>query len=192
MITTTIDRPSTVAARSTSVAAGGHVLREPMKEDGYAIHQLIEQCPPLDLNSVYTYLLLSEHFSGTCVVAQSAQGLDGFVSAYFHPERPDVLFIWQVAVHSRARGRGLGQRMLSHLLARPDMAAVRRLETTVGPDNRASRGMFASLAARLGATVSERAMFEADLFGPGSHEDERLLQIEPITLTNNRMYSHEH
>ncbi len=157
-----------------------HVLRIPARQDGYAIWQLISQCPPLDLNSVYSYLLLCEHFHNTCVVAENAGNIDGFVSAYLPPEKDDVLFIWQVAVHERGRGQGLGQRMLQSLLQRPELAHIRYLETTVGPDNVASRRMFAAVAHTMGTGIDESPLFEPELFGPEVHDDERLLRIGPL------------
>lgn len=166
-------------------------LRVPTKQDGQAIHQLIKQCPPLDLNSVYTYLLLCEHFQQTCVVAEVDDQLCGFVSAYLHPQHSDVLFVWQVAVHERARGMGLGQRMLKSVLSRPSTRDVRFLETTVGPDNVASRRMFHAVADDCQASVHERALFESALFGPDGHDDECLLRIGPITLKTTKEHPHE-
>lgn len=168
------------------------ILRLPVKHDGPAIHQLIKQCPPLDLNSVYTYLLLCEHFSQTCVVAEVDGKLGGFVSAYVHPDRSDVLFVWQVAVHERARGVGLGQRMLNALLSRPSVNAVRYVETTVGPDNVPSRRMFGALASDHGAQIHESALFGSELFGSAGHEEERLLRIGPITRKTIKEKTHEH
>lgn len=172
--------------------AGPVSLRAPTKQDGQAIHQLIKQCPPLDLNSVYTYLLLCEHFEQTCVVAEVDGRLCGFVSAYLHPQHPDVLFIWQVAVHERARGMGVGQQMLTSLLRRPSTRQVRFLETTVGPENVPSRRMFQALAKGCRADVEESALFESGLFGPGGHDDECLLRIGPIKLKTSKEHAHEH
>jgi len=155
-------------------------LRIPDKTDACAVHQLIQQCPPLDLNSIYTYLLLAEHFAQTCVIASGPEGPDGFVSAYVPPGRDDVLFVWQVAVHERARGQSLGRRMLLELLARPALRHIRYIETTVGPDNAASRGMFAGLARHLGASTQESALFDSHLFGAACHDDERLIRIGPL------------
>lgn len=157
------------------------VLRKIRKADGQAIHRLVEQCPPLDLNSLYAYLLLSEHFADTCVLAQDERSeVLGFVSAYVPPYKPEVLFVWQVAVHSRARGQALARRMLCKLLERPGLSAIRYIETTVGPDNAASRGVFAGLARQLHAAVSDSALFGPELFGPAGHEEERLLRIGPF------------
>lgn len=175
-------QPSTVSGTSQAKTGRDTALRLPHKADASAIHKLIEQCPPLDLNSIYTYLLLSEHFRHTCVLAEGAQGPDGFISAYIPPTKPDVLFVWQVAVHERARGCGLGRRMLLELLGRPQLADMRYIETTVGPDNVASRGMFAGLARHLGADVSESALFDSHLFGDAGHDDERLIRIGPLRL----------
>jgi L-2,4-diaminobutyric acid acetyltransferase len=164
--------------------AEAHVLRVPRLTDGAAIHRLITECPPLDVNSLYAYLLLCEHFGATCVVAESAGGtIDGFISAYVPPARQGHLFIWQVAVHSRARGKRLARTMLHHLLARPELAHVRHLETTVGPDNQASRRTFTGLASDLGAHISEQPFFGQQLFGGADHDDEMLLKIGPFAFT---------
>lgn len=157
-----------------------HALDMPARIDGYPVWQLISQCPPLDLNSVYSYLLLCEHFRTTCVVARADGQINGFVSAYLPPGKDDVLFIWQVAVHKRGRGHGLGQQMLQSLLERPSLAHIRYLETTVGPDNAASRRMFAAVAHKMGAGIDESPLFEPELFGPEAHDDERLLKIGPL------------
>lgn len=172
----------TVIGTSNEQAGHGTTLRHPNKADAFAIHSLIKQCPPLDLNSIYTYLLLSEHFSQSCVVVEGDQGLDGYISAYIPPAKPEVLFIWQVAVHERARGRSLGRRMLLELLGRPHLAHIQFIETTVGPDNAASRRMFSGLAQKLRAEVSESALFDSHLFGDSGHDDERLIRIGPLRL----------
>jgi L-2,4-diaminobutyric acid acetyltransferase len=152
--------------------------------DGAAIHRLISECPPLDLNSVYAYLLLCEHFRDTCVVAESGGGsIDGFVSAYIPPSAPHLLFVWQVAVHDRARGQRLARAMLHHLLRRPGLAHVRHLETTVGPDNQPSRRTFGGLASDLGAHLAEQPFFNRQLFGHADHDDEMLLKIGPFAST---------
>lgn len=172
-------------ASKESTASGDGIAFElglPTKTDGHAIHGLVADCPPLDLNSVYTYLLLCEHFTNTCVLA-TADGIpQGFVSAYIPPNKPDVLFVWQVAVHTRNRGRGLGRLMLNSLLNRTHLGDIRYIETTVSPDNPASRRMFDGLARSLGASIQETPLFGRDLFGAQAHQDEPLLRIGPFAM----------
>lgn len=154
-------------------------LRQPSLDDGKRVYDLIERCPPLDLNSSYSYFLLCSHFRDTCVIAEEDGRLVGFLSAYLIPNRPDTLFAWQMAVDESARGRGLAGQMLDHLLAQPACAAVRSIETTVSPDNRASRRVFTRLAEKRHTTESEGSFLEAAHFGDETHDAERLIRIGP-------------
>ena len=85
-------------------------------------------------------------------------------------------------MHARARGHRLARAMLRELLQRKGLAHVRHLETTVGPDNQASRRSFTGLAGELGAHVSEQPFFDRQLFGGADHDDEMLLRIGPFAL----------
>lgn len=171
------------AHESESPSDSALTLRAPRHADAHAIHHLISECPPLDLNSLYTYLLLAEHFSSTCVLALANGSSQGFVSAYSPPERSDVLFVWQVAVHHSARGRRLARLMLQELLARPNLAGIRYIETTVSPGNRASRKVFEGLAAALCTSLHETSLFGRHLFAGQAHEEEPLLRIGPFHRT---------
>lgn len=144
------------------------------------MHRLVCECPPLDVNSLYVYLLLSEHFPQTCIVSEDQHGLRGMVSAYVLPQRPETLFVWQVAIATRARGAGLGQRLVRALLARPGLQHIRYIETTVAQSNLASRRMFAGLARSLETQWGEHALFDASLFETDGHEAEPLLRIGPF------------
>lgn len=158
-------------------------LRAPGRADGAAIHALIQACPPLDCNSCYAYLVLVEHFGGTCVIAEDRRGrIVGFISAYSPPGQPDTLFVWQVAVDASARGQGLAQRMLADLLARPACAGIRYVDTTVSPGNQASRALFHRFAASCQAVLTEHPLFQRQHFGGPGHDDEPLLRIGPLAV----------
>ncbi len=157
------------------------VLRAPSKNDGAAVAKLIRSCPPLDINSTYAYLLLTEHFAQTCVVATKGAQVVGFISAYQPPSQEHVLFVWQVAVHSSMRGQRLALRMLEHLLQRTQCQEVRYIETTVAPDNQASRRMFQRLADQYQTELKELPFFESHHFDEAAQpQTEPLLRIGPI------------
>lgn len=159
------------------------VLRAPRSTDGMGVHRLIAKCRPLDENSVYCNLLQASHFASTSVIAEDGDGEPlGFISGYRLPERDDVLFVWQVAVSTEARGLGLGKRMLRHLLERAGNEAVRYVHTTVTPDNDASWGMFRSFARALEAPLETTVMFEREAHFDGAHDDEVLLEIGPFEV----------
>jgi L-2,4-diaminobutyric acid acetyltransferase len=165
---------------SRAEEARDYTLAPPGVRDGAAIHALVAASKPLDVNSVYAYLLLCEHFADTCVRAARAGRTVGFVSAYRPPQRPEVVFVWQVAVAGEMRGRGLARAMLEELLARAAVRGCRYLETTVSPSNEPSRRLFHSLARALEAPVDEQVLFHEEDFGDERHERETLIRIGPL------------
>lgn len=160
-------------------------LRMPSAEDGPRITGLIASSPPLDTNSAYCNLLQCTDFRETCVVAERGGELVGWISAYRPPIAPDCLFIWQVAVHSAARGEGLALRMLDALLARPAAAGATTLTTTITPDNAASWALFQALARRIGATLTKAPRFEQEAHFAGAHATEWEARIFPLPAPSN-------
>jgi L-2,4-diaminobutyric acid acetyltransferase len=156
-------------------------LRRPTDGDGYPLHQLVARCQPLDRNSVYCNLLQCTDFADTAIAAEDADGrLVGFISGYRPPSRPDTLFIWQVAVDAPMRGQGLALRMLLALVERLASQGVRYLETTISPDNGASRALFERAFQRLNAPSSSRTLFSRAVHFAGLHEDEVLYRAGPF------------
>jgi L-2,4-diaminobutyric acid acetyltransferase len=156
------------------------IYRRPVIEDGTPIWKLVRDSGVLDLNSVYCYLLLCKDYSETCAVAEANGEILGFVTAYLPPGREDSLFIWQIGVSSALRGQGVASRLLRELLQRESCRGVRFLDATIGPSNEASHALFAALAKRLGADLSEQSCFDAGLFPGESHEPENLIRIGPF------------
>ena len=152
-------------------------LRSPEASDGTAVQALIARCAPLDQNSLYMNLIQCDHFAETCVLAECDGEVLGWISAHVPPGRSDTIFVWQVAVDARARGMGLGRRMLAALLDRPACARVRRLETTITRDNDGSWALFRSFARRLGGDLTHAPHFEREAHFGGAHATEHLVTI---------------
>lgn len=160
-------------------------LRQPQQNDGAALYGLIAACPPLDLNSIYAYLLQCLHHSQTSVVAEVDGKIVGAITAYIPPQQPDTLFVWQVAVASEQRGHGLGRRMLQHLLTECiGQRGLRWMETTISPSNIASNKLFTNFALQHDAGCSVTPLFAADDFGESGHEEECLYKIGPWDRKN--------
>lgn len=155
-------------------------MRPPNPMDGARIHAFIQDCPPLELNTTYAYVLMATHFASTSVVAEDGEGLLGYVVGYRLPENRDTLFVWQIGVHSRARGMGLGKRLLQHLIDRTDEVPVRFLEATVATSNEASQRLFRGLAKSMDVPCEERPYFEPEHFGGSQHEAEALFRVGPF------------
>lgn len=155
------------------------VVRPPLVEDGAHIWQIAHDSGVLDANSSYAYLMWCRDFAATSVIAEIGSTVAGFAIGYRRPERPDTLFVWQVAVDHPYRGFGLGVTMLEQLLDNLAGQGITALETTITADNAVSIAMFGTLARRRGALMRDSALFETHVF-PDSHQAERLYLIAPL------------
>ncbi|MGV0834235.1 diaminobutyrate acetyltransferase [Mycolicibacterium thermoresistibile] len=162
-------------------------LRRPKATDALGMHEVAAATGVLDVNSTYAYLLFATDFAASSIVADVDGELQGFIMGYHPPERPEVLFVWQVAAAPSTQGTGLASAMLDNLVHR-----VRRdrhghpvtVEATVTPSNTASRAFFGAFARRHGVPLIEQPYFTADLLDrDGNHEDEPILRIGPITAS---------
>ncbi|WP_414897270.1 diaminobutyrate acetyltransferase [Rhodovulum sp. YEN HP10] len=152
-------------------------FRPPTGEDGAAVWALVRACKPLDENSMYCNLIQCDHFADTCILAEMDGEAVGWISAYRLPDAPETLFVWQVAVSDKARGRGLGRRMLFELLEREACDGVMRLQTTITRDNDASWGLFRGFARRLGARIEDTPHFTRSEHFDGRHATEHMVTI---------------
>lgn len=169
----------------------GLTLRAPTSEDGSGVWQLIQDSGPLDENSIYCNTLQCDQFGDTCVIAEIDGRIVGWVSAFIEPSDPESLFIWQVAVDSKARGIGVARRMLDHLLAREVCAEVTRLRTTITADNAASWALFNAFADRMDAEIEREPHYERDKHFEGRHATEYMVTIGEFDAAGGRDESND-
>lgn len=186
MVEQTHSKSSTAGpgAETTAVYDGDLLFRQPSALDGMPVHQLIQNSPPLDTNSVYCNLLQCSHFSATCVVVELDGELVGFMSGYIKPGEPEVLFVWQMVVSAAARGRGVAGKMLSHLLSREQLTDIRHIETTISPGNAPSEAVFQRFAKAHDAALVKSTLFSKEQHFHGQHDDEVLYRIGPFSISN--------
>tara|TARA_R110002073_G_scaffold264362_2_gene427350 strand:+ start:1511 stop:2008 length:498 start_codon:yes stop_codon:yes gene_type:complete len=156
------------------------IFRHPVLEDGIDVFDLIERCPPLDQNSSYCNFLQCSHFADTCVAAEMDGDLVGFVSGYRLPSDSSILFVWQVAVDSRARGQGLASKMIMHLLSQPSCRNVTHVHTTITEANEASWALFRGLAAKLDCGLASKKLMDQERHFKGRHDSEFLVHLGPF------------
>lgn len=151
-------------------------LRKPLATDGAAIWELVRSCKPLDENSMYCNIVQAEHFRDTSVVAELDGEIVGWISGHMIPNK-DAFFVWQVAVSSKARGLGLGGKMLMHLVARDECVDATSLKTTITKDNDASWGLFNSFADKVGGHLSDTPHYKSEEHFDGAHDTEHMVTV---------------
>lgn len=152
---------------------------KPSVEDGASMWELVKNST-LDLNSAYKYIMMCEFFAETCVVAKENNKLVGFVTAFIPPEKPDVVFVWQVGVDASQRGKGLASKILHELLERDACKNVNYLEATVTPSNQASQALFKRISRDHDTHCEVQECFSKDLFPGDDHEAELTFRVGPL------------
>ncbi len=171
--------------RATPVTAPDAVkFRSPRISDGVRLWEIARDSRVLDLNSSYSYILWCRDFAATSVVSDVDGRAVGFVTGYIRQDAPTTFFVWQVAVDSDQRGKGLAGRMLNELLDRLTPQGITHLETTISPDNEASIALFTALARTRGTDIGKSDLFAPNDF-PDSHEAEELYTVGPAHVRTN-------
>jgi len=154
------------------------LLQKPTIKNAKDIYNLVKNCPPLDVNSLYAYALVGEYFASTSCVASKSGEIIGFVSGFISDEKK--LFIWQVAVSSKSRGEGIAKKMLTFILK--NNSTVEMVETTINPSNKASFALFDSISKKSGGELIGEELFMSKEEFVEAHEDE----IRYIFTTKNK------
>ncbi|MFZ3492823.1 diaminobutyrate acetyltransferase [Streptomyces sp. 5.8] len=173
--------PSAPSDPTTSTISTTRIDR-PRPSDGRQLWRLARDSKTLDLNSAYSYLLWCRDFAGTSAVARDSSGRPvGFVSGYLRPDSPGTLLVWQIAVDESVHGLGIAGALLDGLSARvASEHGLSFLETTISPGNLASERLFASYAARHGATLTREVLFAPEEFPDRGYAPEVLHRIGPL------------
>ena len=157
------------------------LLKVPEKANSKKIFKLIKDTNALDLNSEYLYLLQSTHFTSTCSIGLLEEEVVGFVSGYRQPQKPNALFIWQVAIDKSLKGQGLANKLMFNILERKENIDLTYIHTTVSPSNKASIRVFEKLAEKLDTKIESKDFLKKEDF-INQHEEEVLYEIGPFNL----------
>ena len=148
-------------------------IRNAVGGDGVRIWELINTHGGLDLNSVYSYMMLCHHYGNSCYIAELDNQLAGFVTSYYLPEHLETLFVWQIGVNPEMRGHGIASRLLDTILKKHPN--VNEINTTIEPGNKASEELFASFSRRNNFSItSKKFIREKDFPVNAPHPDEDL------------------
>ena len=156
------------------------VYSHPRALDGSDMWKLVKGNEDLDLNSSYSYFLVSKLFSNRCIIVKdSAQNnkIVGFVMGFVFAEEPETYFIWQISVSKDYRGQGIGKELLERVLQTNE--DIKYIKGTISKKNNSYKKVLNDIAVKYNTWMSTKAGFEDDQF-PEGHEEEELVLIGPI------------
>lgn len=145
-------------------------LKNPTKDDAKIIFNLVKNSPPLDLNSLYSYAVIGEYFGKTSALALYDNDIIGFISAFKSLDKKNRLFVWQVVVDAKARGKKVATKMLDFIVE--NNPEIEKIETTINPSNTASFKLFESFAKSRGGELESESVFLDEGCFEGGHESE--------------------
>jgi diaminobutyrate acetyltransferase len=137
--------------RRSFVGAGeipeGFDVRNFEVSDVPTVRKFVSSCPPLDVHTEFTYWVLASYFSNLCFVAETENGMVGFVSAVLNGDR---CYLWQIGVAPLHRGRALGEALIAAVVREASSSGCRCLQFSIDPENKPSNGLFSRFAAQKG------------------------------------------
>ena len=161
------------------------LISTPSKKYGLKVHELINRCKPLDLNSSYLYFIQSHYFTKTCAIATYANEVVGFVSGFISPVNSKTLFIWQVAIDPDYRGKGLAQKLIHFILQQNN--TIEFIETTVTQSNESSLKLFHKLSQALNTEIKKEDFLDQKIHFLNQHDSEYLFRIGPFLLKKEKI-----
>jgi L-2,4-diaminobutyric acid acetyltransferase len=154
-------------------------FKHPSRDDAGEMWRIAKETS-LDLNSSYSYLMMAELFPETCLVVEDCGEIVAFTTGFEFKKSPDTLFIWQIAVKPEYRKHKLAQKMLYHLV---EDTGAHYVQATIEQANKASFGLFESVAEKFNTKFWKSDGFEEDHF-PDDHDSETMIKVGPINKEN--------
>ncbi len=120
--------------------------------------------------SPYFIKMIPVLFGNVSYIALDESEPLGYAAAAIEQGERDRGWIISMAVRPRARGQGLGKKLMEKCLDALEQAGVRRVHLTVAPANKVAIELYSQLGFASSGVMP-------DYFGPGEH---RLLMIKPL------------
>lgn len=124
------------------------------------IRELIDICKPLDLHTPFTYWILSEYFSNTCLVLEDHNDIVGYAGGVKSSSMEGVFYLWQIGLLPEYRGKGCFAMLLDSIIYEVRSLSCHALEFSVLSDNYQSINAFSKYAKIKGLPIEKRGSLD--------------------------------
>lgn len=119
------------------------------ENDASLLHELAKKSPPLDVHTVYTYWVICNFFSKSCIIVED----NGIPFAYIIAiENDDTVFIWQICILEQYRGKRISALLIDFICK---YAETKRkiVSVSIDKENIASNSAFQSYCSKNSYTL---------------------------------------
>jgi predicted GNAT superfamily acetyltransferase len=110
-----------------------------------------------------------QHFSGTSLVMDGPDGIEGFLVGFHSYDHPDEAYIHFVGVHPQHRGQGVARQLYTNFFERALAAGRRQVRAITSPANSTSIAFHRAMGFEMeeGDLVIQGIHVHTDYDGPG-------------------------
>jgi diaminobutyrate acetyltransferase len=135
--------------------AGTKVIRQMNYNDLSSVYELAHNTERLDIHTPYTYWVMLNSSPKLMLVAERDDAIVGFVGGLGAFGDGESAFVWQIGVHPRWQGSGIGSCLLRRFVDEALSLGFRSLVFTIGEDNKGSFRLFAKFAHSIGSNLKK-------------------------------------
>jgi L-2,4-diaminobutyric acid acetyltransferase len=151
------------------------VIKKTTEEDFLKVYDFVSNCKPLENYSEHFYKIMLRYFGNSCFIAEFNSKIVGFIMGFNSQVEKDKLFIWQIGVFSKYRGKEVGNKLLDKIEKTAIEFGCKIIELTVDPENGPSirffeKNGYKNVSNKEGVTVDVMGKTTVkDYYKPGRH-----------------------
>jgi len=150
-------------------------IRKASEEEFLDVYDFVRRCEILEDYTEHFYKIMLRYFGDTCFIAMADGKIAGFVFGFISQSDGKTYFLWQIGVDPSMRRSGTASALLEAVEGKVKDLGCERIELTVSPDNRPSRGLFEgagykNVSRGEGETIEVNGSVAVkDYYRPGGH-----------------------
>ena len=117
-------------------------IRTAIEKDFLNIWGFVRNCKPLESYGAHFYRIMLRYFGDSCFIAEQDGEIVGFILGFETQRHPGSYFLWQIGVHPKFQGQGIGAKILAHMEDETRRKGCVRIEVTIDPENCPSQKLF--------------------------------------------------
>lgn len=131
------------------------IVRNCTVNDVESVRKFVDECKPLELHTPFTYWMLFNYFSNLCLLTLEDEKIVGFISGIKSSSHEQVVYLWQIGVSKRHRGKKYSSTLLDNFFKSALDLNCNKIQVSIGPNNLASYQAFQKYSKKCSYNICE-------------------------------------